>query len=454
MLKVSEILKATNGKLIRGDADTNACGISTDSRSINKKDAFIAIKGDNFDGNLFINEAIKKGASCIVSSKVRKFVSSQVNYPAIIKVKDTVKALGELARYQRQKFNLPVVAVTGSNGKTTTKDMIARVLSSKLSVLKNSGTKNNHIGLPHALLGLNKSHDIAVLELGTNHPGEIDYLAQIACANIGVITNIGPSHIEFFKDLSGVLREKSSLLNKLQSPRIAIVNADDVSLRKVALNCSRNPIAFSFSLGRKGDFVASCLTQLKDRMEFSVNKKYKFTLKTLGYYNVYNALAAIAVARIFGIGYTDIARKLASFEFPEGRLKARKIRGVNFIDDTYNANPLSLRCSLEVLESLPVKGRKICVMGDMLELGKESGLFHKGAARLVAAVCDVFITVGENCRLAVEAHKHSFKNKAVFSCDNAAIAREILFNLVSPTGDDIILVKGSRAMKMEEVLKI
>ncbi|MCM8796967.1 MAG: UDP-N-acetylmuramoyl-tripeptide--D-alanyl-D-alanine ligase [Candidatus Omnitrophica bacterium] len=456
MFRVSEILKATGGKLIKGDADGRVSGISTDSRTINEKEAFIAIKGEKFDGHDFIGQAIAKGAvAAIISrSQIGKLVSSPLKV-ALIEVSDTVRALGDLARYQRKKLNLPVVAVTGSNGKTTTKDMIAHILSDKYRVLKNSGTRNNHIGLPQTLLTLGRLHDIAVLELGTNHPGEIDYLAQIALANIGIITNIGPAHLEFLKDLKGVFREKTSLLAKLQSPAIAIINADDALLKKIAFNKSVRPAVFSFSLVTKGDFMAAHLFRHKERVEFTVNKKYKFTLKTAGYYNVYNALAAIAVGRIFGIGYAEIIRQLRSFDFPEGRFRFKEIKGINFIDDTYNANPLSLKSALETIEAMAVKGRKIFIMGDMLELGKASRFFHRSAGRYASSVCDVFIAVGRQSRYAAQEAKRAGLNKdVVFTCDSPFAAKHILLNTLSPTKDDIVLVKGSRMMSMEEVLKI
>ncbi|PIS34320.1 MAG: UDP-N-acetylmuramoyl-tripeptide--D-alanyl-D-alanine ligase, partial [Candidatus Omnitrophica bacterium CG08_land_8_20_14_0_20_41_16] len=228
MLKIPELLKATRGKLTSGDNSVSVKGVSIDSREIKKGEAFIAIKGNNFDGHNFINMAIKKGASCIITEKEIKGTDGI----AVIKVKDTIRALGAVARFKREKYNLPVIAVTGSNGKTATKDMIAWILSKDFKVLKNEGTKNNHIGLPLTLLKLDSSYDIAVLEIGTNHFGEVKYLSDIACANIGIITNIGPAHLQYFKNLKGVFKEKHDLLRSLKAPAIAILNADDPYLRK------------------------------------------------------------------------------------------------------------------------------------------------------------------------------------------------------------------------------
>ncbi|MFH1640491.1 MAG: UDP-N-acetylmuramoyl-tripeptide--D-alanyl-D-alanine ligase, partial [Candidatus Omnitrophota bacterium] len=231
MFTVKELLIATKGRLVKRGITTKLKGISIDSRTVKPKEAFIAIKGINFDGHDFIQEAIRRGATCVISeSRARKKKKSRVN---IIEVKDTEKALGDIARFQRQRFDIPVIAVTGSSGKTTTKEMIARVLSKKYNVLKNQGTKNNQIGLPMALLDLSARHDIAVLEIGTNHFGEIGYLSRICLANIGVITNIGPVHLEYLRNLEGVLKEKYALVRNLKKPYIAILNSDGVMRSRI-----------------------------------------------------------------------------------------------------------------------------------------------------------------------------------------------------------------------------
>ena len=202
MFKVDELLKATAGRLSGPDRNVSACGVSTDSRSIKRGEIFIAIKGDNFDGHDFIPQAIKKGASVVIKEKGYRFkLRSSVIF---IEVADTIRALGDIARFNRKKFNPPVIAVTGSNGKTTTKEMVACVLSASFKVLKNEGTKNNHIGLPMTLVNLDHSHDFAVLEIGTNHFGEVENLAKVCLANVGIITNIGSAHLEYLRNLERV----------------------------------------------------------------------------------------------------------------------------------------------------------------------------------------------------------------------------------------------------------
>ncbi len=479
MFRINQLLEATGGKLLNRAGAEDIGGISMDSRTIKPQEAFIAIKGVNFDGHDFIAEAVKKGASAVIVHNVHQFTvhSSRClkKKVPVIKVKDTTKALGDIARFWRKKFlHIPVIAVTGSNGKTTTKEMVSCLLSKKFRVLKSEGTKNNHIGLPMALLGLNSSHDIVVLEIGTNHFGEVDYLSRICRPNIGIITSIGPSHLEYLRNLEGVFREKYSLIKNLEKPYIAILNADDVLLRRKVLNRTQKPLTVGFGLKNRCDFQALDIQTMGGRgLGFSIKGKYKFTpldrrskiddtcrrltrftLKTSGYYNIYNALSAIITARLFGIGYSDIATLLADFDFPRGRLKFIEIKNIKFIDDTYNSNPLSLKQALNALKSFKAKGRKIFVMGDMLELGSYADTFHYQAGEEAVECCDIFITVGKLSMTAARAAGDcGFNKKNIFISDDSVCARDILYKRVSLNKDDIVLVKGSRAMKMEEVFK-
>jgi len=449
MLKVNELLQATRGKLINGEKDFAIKAFSIDSRTIKKGETFIAIKGDNFDGHAFIDAAIKKGASCII--KITNHKSQITKKVTCIGVKDTTKALADIARFMRQKFNIPVIAISGSNGKTTVKEMIAWVLSGKFKVLKNEGTKNNHIGLPLTLLGLDSGFDIGVLELGTNHFHEIENLVKICLPNIGIITNIAPAHLEYFGDLRGVFREKYTLIKNLEEPYIGILNNDDPLFKKEILKKTKQPPIFSFGIKNKSDFSATIIRSLAGKTEFMAGKQ-KFVLNTRGEYNVYNALAAIAAARIFGLTCKDIAKRLASFDFPQGRMKMISLNQATLIDDTYNSNPLSLKAALNTLKSIKTKGRKIVVMGDMLELGQDREIMHFEAGREVAKVCDIFIAVGPLSKFAAEAAKICGKKK-VFSCKSSQEAGRLLFHKITPKENDLVLVKGSRAMKMEGVFK-
>ncbi|MBI4706998.1 MAG: UDP-N-acetylmuramoyl-tripeptide--D-alanyl-D-alanine ligase [Candidatus Omnitrophica bacterium] len=453
MFKIADLARAANGSLISGNKDSFVDGISTDSRLIKPRFAFLAIKGDKFDGHDFIEEVVRRGIDTVIVSSLQFNSRLQgLNSLNIIEVKDTTKALGDIARFWRKRFKIPVIAVTGSNGKTTTKEMIAHVLSLKFKVLKNEGTKNNHIGVPLTLLNLDESFDLAVIELGTNHFGEIDYLSKICQPNIGLITNIGPSHLEFLKDLNGVCQEKYSLIKNLRLPNFGILNADDINLNG---KINANKRLLSFGIARKADFSVSKLKSNANKLEFFVNNaKNKFVLNTFGRHNLYNALAAISIARIFGLSYEKIASGLKSFDFPSGRFQLKKVNNFTFIDDTYNSNPNSLLQAIKAFADYKAGGRKIIVMGDMLELGKSSDVLHKEAGKHAAGVCDAFIAVGRLSGLAAKAmQEYGFNRNNIFICDSSKKARDILLNKISINDRDVILVKGSRSMKMEEVFK-
>ena len=465
MFKVNELVEATKGRLCGGEKQASVAGISIDSRTIKAGEAFLAIKGENFDGHDFIAEAVNRKASCLVVGEYSriKYLKNKLNRLSIIEVKDTIKALGDIAGYQRRKFNIPVIAVTGSNGKTTTKEMISWILAKRYKVLKNEGTKNNQIGLPMALLNLKSHHQIAVLEIGTNHFGEVGILSKICSPNIGIITNIGSSHLEFLRNLKGVFREKYALIENLIKPHIAILNADDNFLMKILNQKKTKQFSVGFGIKQRSDFTASGVQfnwQAKkwsmQRASFSVvNAKKIFNLKALGLHNIYNALAAITTARIFGMGYGEIARGLASFEFLKMRLKFIEFNKIKFIDDSYNSNPISLRHALEVLKNIKTEGRKIFVMGDMYELGKNKALFHYQAGRLAAGICNTFITVGESSQLAAQAAKKlGFKKGNIYTCESSSDARNILFTKMALKKDDVVLVKGSRLMKMEKIFQV
>jgi len=448
MFKVTELLKATRGALVSGSPDITVQGISIDSRAVKKGEAFIAIKGDRFDGHDFIDEVIKKGVNCIVAHNELK--REGVTF---IKVKDTTRALGDIAKFHRGKFkDIPVIAITGSNGKTTTKDMIAWILARKFKVLKNEGTKNNHIGLPLTLLKLDHSYDLAVLEIGTNHFGEVKYLSAIAQANIGVITNIGPSHLEYFKNLKGVFKEKFELIKDLNDPAIAILNTDDEFLQREGLKKTKKPFIIGAGAKNKCDFYASEIKYTRAKPSFMVNKRFQFALNALGYYNVNNSLLAIAVGRIFGLSYRDMAKQLAGFKLPKGRLNFVEIRGVEFIDDTYNSNPLSMKQALGVLENYSSRGRKILVIGDMLELGQQSKALHADVIRQALKLADAIITVGDLTRSCLDSL--SFQKDSIFTCRTSSEAKNVLFERINAKPGDIVLVKGSRGMKMEEVFTL
>ena len=461
MFTLEEIVRAAKGRLVRaGAAKSGAAarisGVSIDSRSVKPGEVFIAIRGDTFDGHDFIGRAQRAGASCVIVERGRGRKSLR-GIP-VVEVSDCAAALGDIAGFHRRRFSLPVIAVTGSNGKTTTKDMCAAALSAGgIKALKTEGTKNNHIGVPLSLLKIGRSHQAAVIELGTNHFGEIGRLADICSPTMAIITSIGPSHLQYFKTERRVLREKMSLLKKLGGPCAVILNADDPLLAKSAFAKSHKPFIMSIGINRACDFRAARISALgKARCEgirFFVNGR-PFVLNNPGYHNVYNALFACAVSRVLGLSYRDIAAGLRGFVFPPGRLNIVKVGESTFIDDSYNSSPASLREALRTLRGLRTRGDKIVVMGDMLELGAREKLLHYKAGMEAAGSCDKFIAVGALAVSALAALRRAgFRREDLFSCGSSEEAREILAKNKLLKKDTIVLVKGSRRMKMERVFK-
>jgi len=444
VFRISEIEKATGGKASMRQKNRRFAGICADSRTIKRGELFICLRGERFDGHDFIRQALRRGARGVVVSDTEKYAFKGA---PVIRVKDTLKALGDIAAYHRRRFAVPAVGITGSNGKTTAKEMIAHILGRRYNVLKNAGTENNLIGLPLALLRLKKMHDIAVLEMGTNRPGEIGRLTEILKPSIGVITNIGLSHLEFLKNKQGVLKAKSELIRRLRRGDKAVLNGDDAMLSRARTRAGR--ITFGF----KGcnDFRAACVKS-DGGVRFVLNGAYPFRIDTPGSYNIYNALAAIAVARQFGVSIHEMREALASFEFPAMRMERRNIKGITVINDAYNSNPLSLRAAVETLSGLKA-GRKIIVSGDMYELGARSRYYHGMAGRVIAASSvDALVTVGPlSGETAAAAGRAGMNGRSVTACSDAREAAGILKRLARK--GDAVLIKGSRAMKMGGILE-
>lgn len=450
MFRAKEILKVTKGKLVSGDLKSSISGISTDTRTITKGDLFIAIKGKNFDGHNFVAEALKKGAcGAIVQPIARSPCHIAKDGFVLIQVKDTSEAFGDIAHHYRMGFDIPFIGITGSNGKTTTKEIIFKILSSRSNALKNEGTENNLIGLSQTLLRLNSRHDIGVLELGTNHFGEIKSLAQILKPSIGVITNIGPAHLEFLESREGVLKEKTELLNSLNKRGTALLNADDALLGKIKkLRCR----VMKFGIDKECDFKATRILQQGNETNIIVNNRYEFKSKLLGRHNIYNALAAIAAGLLCKIGYDDIRKALLDFETINGRGRLKRINGIDIIDDTYNSNPGSLKTTIDMLSSYETLGKKILVCGDMLELGSSSAEFHREAAGGISnAGIDYLISVGKFSDVVREAAVlNGMQREAAISCrDNHAVL-DTLKKIINE--GDVIALKGSRLMKLDEVI--
>ncbi|MDD4879903.1 MAG: UDP-N-acetylmuramoyl-tripeptide--D-alanyl-D-alanine ligase [Candidatus Omnitrophica bacterium] len=448
MFSAKDILEATGGQLVNGTRECVFSHISTDTRKIEKGSLFIAVKGPNFDGHDFVCEAASKGAGAAVVS--RDMPSPKAGFSVIL-VKDTVKALGGIAKLHRSRFDIPVIALTGSNGKTTTKDMLALILSSKYKVLKNEGTENNFIGVPQTLLKLNEEHEIAVIELGTNHAGEIGYLADIVQPNCGMILNAGPSHLEFFGSVENVRKEKLDLIKRVGEDGSAVVNGDDPELVEAAKKMCDEVVTFGFN--EDCDFTAENVRESDCGISFALNDTYAVKLRMLGRHNVHNASAAIAASSLYGIGTKSAVKALEGFVLPKLRMEYEKCGGIDFIFDCYNSNPASLESAIGTLRDMEPYKRKVLVVGDMLELGEAGPELHREAGRFAAkSKIGLLVSVGTLSGYILEgAQEEGIGGMSLLRFADSVEAAKALKNILKQ--GDLVLVKGSRGMKMEEIKK-
>ncbi len=425
-------------------------GVSTDSRTIQPGNIFIALRGEKFNGHEFVEDAVTRNAAAVIVDETWKKENIELSkrlQSVLVIVSDTTKALGDLANIYRKKFSIPVIAVGGSNGKTTTKEMIGAVLRTTYSVLSTEGNLNNHIGVPHMLFRLTPKHDIAVVELGTNHFGEMKYLCGIVEPTHALITNIGREHLEFFGDEQGVAKEETELFNAVASKGFAFVNADDNYLVKEGKRVRR---ALKYGVARKVDVQGRHVhTDEEGRPVFELVVKKKISevcLSTAGMHNVSNALAAAAVGVKFKVPMKEIISALEQHAGANKRMEVIKRNNITILNDTYNANPDSVLAALKTLQSMKTAGKKIVVLADMLELGGKAEHEH---AKIGLAVSDLeleyLLTFGALSRFTHEASKLAFAEH--FETKEALIAS--LKSQIAP--GDVVLVKGSRGMKMEEV---
>ena len=444
MMYLSEAASALNAKLI--GADTRFDSVGSDSRNIQAGQLFVALKGANFDGNTFAAEAINKGAAAAMVSDAATDAR-----PALV-VDDTRLALGELAQYWRSKFSAPVIAITGSNGKTTTKEMLTAILSAATGDAKKVhatyGNLNNDIGLPLTLLKIKPGHQYVVAEMGMNHLGEIDYLTHIAKPDVAVINNAGTAHIGELGSRENIAKAKGEIFAGLQDGGVAVINADnEFAGYWKTLNANRKMV--TFALNQQADITATYQEQAGvSLMDLATpNGKVSFKLKVQGVHNISNALAASATAFALGISNVDIAKGLENFSGVYGRLERKAaMHGAVLIDDTYNANPDSMRAAIDVLAKLA--GEKILVLGDMGELGADAKKMHAdiGAYAKAAGLIKLYC-LGELSAEMV----NEFGAGAKHFDSPEAIAREVLPQLDS---NSTVLVKGSRFMRMERVVDL
>ena len=441
MMRLSEAALATRGQLI--GADVEFCCVRTDSRAIKKGQLFVALKGENFDGHEYAAQSLEQGASAVLVSK-----ASNVS-PAVV-VEDTRLALGDLASHWRAKFDMPVVAITGSNGKTTVKEMLAAILkvatADDASVLATQGNLNNDIGLPMTMLNLGKQHRYAVLEMGMNHTGELSYLSNLAKPNVALVNNAGTAHIGELGSLEAIANAKGEIFEGLADGGTAIINADDV-FANLWKNLASKHQQVTFGLKAKADVTAKYeLHAASSDLELiAPNGTVKFTLPAPGLHNVSNALAAASAALALNVLLENIATGLSNFAGVKGRLQTKQgFAGAKVIDDTYNANPMSMKAAIDVLKASA--GQRIFVMGDMAELGADAASMHAeiGAYAKTAGI-EKFYALGELTKNAVT----SFGANAMHFETIEALAESLKKMMNAET---TVLVKGSRSMRMERVV--
>lgn len=465
-MKVKDIVKITNGKILCGDEKIPCNHFVRDSREVKEGDVYVALKGERFDGNDFCQSAIDNGAKvCIVSKDVRekendtKLVNTEAdkinnsikeNKVTIIKVEDTLKALQEIATYKRMQYNIPVVAVTGSVGKTSTKDLIASVVSQKYNTLKTKGNYNNEIGLPLTILGLT-NEEAMVVEMGMNHLGEIRKLTNIAKPTVAVITNIGTAHIGNLGSRENILKAKLEILEDLQGNTVVINNDNDLLHKWVNENKEKYNI-ITYGIKNKSKYMATDIKSFEDKSEFkvvcekdeSINNKMVI-VPVGGEHFILNSLCAIAVGEYLNVPTEKIINGIANLELTKKRMEVLTSKsGATVINDTYNANYDSMKAAITYLKEIKDK-RKIAVLGDMLELGDYSKELHEKVGEEVDESIDILITIGKEAKYIAE----KAKAKQIIECkDNEEAVRKLK---ELGTKDDAILLKASNGMKFFEI---
>jgi UDP-N-acetylmuramoyl-tripeptide--D-alanyl-D-alanine ligase len=459
---IDDILRASGGTITHSGKQRVFGDIVTDSSKVKKGSVFVALKGERVDAHRFVAEALKRGAACaIVHRRVPGSTKLATGTPAtIVRVRDTLSALGDLAHYHRERLAPKVIAITGSNGKTTTKEMAAAIFneatlngqSLRRKVLKTEGNFNNLVGLPLTLLRLRPSHKIAVVEIGTNRPGEVQRLAEIAAPDIGIITAVAAAHLEGLDSLAGVAREKGALFHRLSPHGTIAVNFDDPWVRRLGANFKGRKISY----GQRGWVRAEAARPMHAQgMRFTLcagARRCPVKLRFLGMHNISNALGAASLALGLGVGLAAIRRGLEKARPYAMRMEPERWRGAGIINDAYNANPASMAAALKTLAAMAAGGERIAVLGDMFELGKASRREHRELGKRVAKErIDRLYLLGPQANVvkggAVSAGMS--EEKIVIGENQDAIARQLKTHVKN---GDWMLIKGSRGMKMERVL--
>ena len=463
---VEEIILATGGVLLQGTKSQGVSRVCADSRLARHGDVFFALRGENFNGHQFIDQVVSCGAGGIVIDErcAEKILNGLTQDAAgegshdlfVIGVDDTLIAYQELAAFHRRRFEIPVIAITGSNGKTTTKEMVARILAQRWCVLKTEANFNNRIGVPQTLFQLTGRHDVAVIEMGVDAEGQTTRLCEMANPTIGVVTNIGPDHLEFFGSLDGSARAKAEVLNALPNDGTVVLNSNDTFFPFLKDRVRCHMVSFGFNAN--ASFQASEVEQVEAQTTFRVQvpdepRAHQISVQVHGQHNVLNAMAAITVGRVLGLSIEKIKAGLAGFRPVDMRSQIRRDQGFTIIEDCYNANPASMKAAIDLLVEMGKRHQTIAVLGDMLELGHETNQLHQDVGAYVSAQGVTRLVACGNLgkELAKGARAHGMSQEAVIEVRGAEDASTVLAD-VAQVGD-VILLKASRGMRLERVLQ-
>ncbi len=452
-IKVKDVIKICNAKLVCGNEEETLINFKKDTREIKEGDIYVGIKGEKFDGNTFFKVAFENGAKACILQGIDEKELKNYQDKTILIVEDTIEALQKIAEYKRKKYDIPVIGVTGSVGKTSTKDILASVMSEKYNTLKTEGNYNNHIGVPLTILGL-KNHEAAVIEMGMNHLGEISKLTKIAKPTIAVITNVGTSHIGELGSRENILKAKLEILEGMQKNSPIIINNDNDMLHNWYIENKDEKNIITYGIETKSDIMAENIHTDEKGSDFTVNiknKKYKVRINVGGKHFISNSLCAICVGIQNSIPMEQIIEGISKFKLTKKRMETIKgIKDTTIINDCYNASYDSMKAAIEYLGEL--KGnKKIAVLGDMLELGNfEEELHRKVGKEIYNNNIDILITIGKLAKfIADEAIKSGIDKEKVFAYENKQEGIKKIKEIIEK--NDNILIKASNSMKFDEI---
>ena len=451
-LTIKELILASEGQLVsKCNEETIVSNIVIDSRKAGKDSAFVAIVGENLDGHNFINLAINQGCKTIIKNKNNNvdIENKEVN---VIEVSDTEIALGDIAKFYKNKFKIPFIAVTGSVGKTTTRDMVYSTISAKYNSLKNVGNLNNQFGVPLTLFNLNKEHECAVIEMGMSGFNEIEYLANIVNAQIGIISNIGYSHVEHLGSRDGIFKAKMEIATNFDENSLLIVNGDDDCLKTLKTKDLVYKLR-TFGFDKDNDIYCESYEMDEESINFVAvinGKKEEFFIPTVGKHNIYNAMAAILVGLNLNMTIEEIKDGLKNFQCTKNRLDIIKKDKLTIIDSVYNASIDSMSAALNILGRY--ENRRVAILGDMFEMGEFAEFGHRQVGKAALGNIDIMIAIGKDAEFIVKELKENNMNENnLYHFETKEEAIENLDNIIKD--DDVILVKASRGMNLEKVVE-